>query len=79
MLEMFTRRTTFPGNDELHQLQTIYSICGTPSELDWPGIVELPWYELLRKEEPPLPNRIREIYGECVISSLLSPSSKVRC
>ena len=64
MLELFTRKTTFPGNDEIHQLETIYDTCGTPDEAEWLGLTELPWYELLRKQSPPLPNKLRETYDE---------------
>jgi CTD kinase subunit alpha len=62
MLELFTGKTTFPGNDEIHQLETIYATCGTPDEAEWKGLTELPWYELLRKQAPPLPNLLRETY-----------------
>jgi CTD kinase subunit alpha len=64
MLEIFTRRTTFAGNDEIHQLETIYATCGTPLEAEWPGLNELPWYELLRKPDAPLPNRLKATYGK---------------
>jgi CTD kinase subunit alpha len=66
MLEMFTKMTTFPGNDEIHQLETIYELIGNPSEEDYPEVSDLPWYELLRKPTPPLPNRLRETFESFV-------------
>jgi CTD kinase subunit alpha len=48
MLEIFTTRPVFQGNDEIHQLEVIYSVMGTPNEVTWPGVRDLPWYELVR-------------------------------
>lgn len=47
-MEMFTRKAIFPGEGgELSQLEKIYNVLGTPSKIEWPGIVEMPWYELM--------------------------------
>ncbi|CED82512.1 pkinase-domain-containing protein [Phaffia rhodozyma] len=70
MLEIFTRKTTFPGADEISQLEKIYSLCGTPNEEEWPGLTDLPWYELLNKDVPPVRSRLREIF-----EPLLSPGA----
>ncbi|EIW71827.1 hypothetical protein TREMEDRAFT_14841, partial [Tremella mesenterica DSM 1558] len=51
MLELFTTKPIFQGNDEIHQLETIYSILGTPRESDWPSLKDLPWYELVKPQE----------------------------
>lgn len=49
LVEIFTRHAIFPGDgSEINQLDKIYSVLGTPSRSEWPGIVELQWYELLR-------------------------------
>lgn len=49
LVEIFTRHAIFPGDgSEINQLDKIYSVLGTPSRADWPGIAELQWYELLR-------------------------------
>jgi len=61
MLELFTTKPIFQGNDEIHQLQVVYDILGTPNPNDWPGLTELPWYELVK------PNRttkggLRELF-----------------
>ena len=49
LVEIFTRHAIFPGDgSEINQLDKIYSVLGTPSRGEWPGITELQWYELLR-------------------------------
>lgn len=47
-MEMFTRKAIFPGEGgELSQLEKIYNVLGTPSPSQWPGITDMPWYELM--------------------------------
>ncbi|KAF8592385.1 Pkinase-domain-containing protein [Ramaria rubella] len=53
MLELFTTKPIFQGNDEIHQLQVVYDILGTPNPSDWPGLTELPWYELVKPKKSP--------------------------
>jgi CTD kinase subunit alpha len=49
LVEIFTRHAIFPGDGhEISQLEKIYDILGTPSRQDWPNLVEMPWFELLR-------------------------------
>lgn len=49
LVEIFTRHAIFPGDgSEINQLDKIYSVLGTPSRSEWPGIAELQWYSLLR-------------------------------
>ncbi|KAI1391044.1 Pkinase-domain-containing protein [Hypoxylon trugodes] len=49
MVEIFTRHAIFPGDGgEINQLERIYAILGTPNRVDWPGLVDMPWFELLR-------------------------------
>jgi CTD kinase subunit alpha len=49
MVEIFTRHAIFPGDGgESSQLDRIYDILGTPNRRDWPGLVDTPWFELLR-------------------------------
>jgi CTD kinase subunit alpha len=51
MLEMFVTKPVFQGNDEINQLEVIYSVMGTPDAALWPGVVDTPWYELVRPKE----------------------------
>lgn len=48
MLEMFCTKPILQGNDEIHQLEVIHSLMGTPREDDWPEVRNLPWYELIK-------------------------------
>lgn len=51
MVEIFTKHAIFPGDgSELNQLDKIYSVLGTPSRQAWPGVINMPWFELLRPE-----------------------------
>lgn len=61
MLELFLKKPVFQGNDEIHQLEVIYSIMGTPSETNWPAVKGLPWYELVKPKED-LPSKFREMF-----------------
>ncbi|KAI9890334.1 MAG: kinase subunit of RNA polymerase II carboxy-terminal domain kinase I [Vezdaea aestivalis] len=49
MIEIFTRHAIFPGDGgEINQLDKIYDVLGTPNSRDWPGLVEMQWFQLLR-------------------------------
>ncbi|KAF7352761.1 CTD kinase subunit alpha [Mycena venus] len=43
MLELFTKKPVFQGNDEIHQLDTIYKVIGTPAADRWADVANLPW------------------------------------
>ncbi|WVF73159.1 hypothetical protein IAT40_007978 [Kwoniella sp. CBS 6097] len=51
MLEIFTTKPIFQGSDEINQLEVIYNIMGTPDEAAWPGVKDLPWYELVKPKD----------------------------
>ena len=61
MLELFTKKPIFQGNDEIHQLDVIYKILGTPTTERWPGILGLPWYELVKPKDV-IVNHFRELF-----------------
>lgn len=49
MVEIFTRHAIFPGDGgEISQLDKIYAVMGTPNKAEWPGLIDMPWFELLR-------------------------------
>lgn len=51
-MEMFTKKAVFPGDGkELNQLDKLYSSLGTPTRAEWPGIVDMPWVELMGPTE----------------------------
>ncbi|PSN74454.1 Pkinase-domain-containing protein, partial [Corynespora cassiicola Philippines] len=52
LVEIFTKHAIFPGDGgEINQLDKIYNVLGTPNVKDWPGIVDMPWFELMRPAE----------------------------
>ena len=70
-MEMFTRKAVFPGEGgELNQLEKVYNVLGTPNRNDWPGIADLPWYELM---QPTLPRKLRSF--ESQFKEILSPAA----
>ncbi len=66
LVEIFTRHAIFPGDGgEISQLEKIYAILGTPNVRDWPGLVDMAWFELLRPSAK-RPNVFAEKYKERV-------------
>ena len=66
MVEIFTRHAIFPGDGgEINQLDRIYNVLGTPTKAEWPGLVDMAWFELLRPVERK-PNTFAEKYQERV-------------
>ena len=65
-LELFVKKPTFQGNDEIHQLETIFQVMGTPSTQQWPTLPGLPWYELV-KPTTPLENNFHSLFRRYVI------------
>jgi CTD kinase subunit alpha len=70
MVEIFNKRAIFPGDgSEINQLDKIYSVLGTPTTKDWPKVIEMPWFALLRPTYRK-PNVFEEKYKE-----LLTPAA----
>jgi CTD kinase subunit alpha len=66
LVEIFTRHAIFPGDGgEINQLEKIYAVLGTPNTRDWPGLVDMQWFELLRPSAK-RPNVFAEKYKERV-------------
>ncbi|KAL8900071.1 MAG: hypothetical protein Q9207_005865 [Kuettlingeria erythrocarpa] len=52
MIEIFTKHAIFPGDGgEINQLDKIYNVLGTPARSEWPGLIDMAWFELLRPLE----------------------------
>ena len=71
MLELFTKKPIFQGNDEIHQLDVVYRILGTPTPERWPSVTSLPWYELVKPKDVIL-NQFRELFKKSVVILLLN-------
>ena len=64
MVEIFTKHAIFPGDGhEINQLEKIYNVLGTPTRSEWPDLVDMAWFELLRPTERK-PNTFAEKYKE---------------
>ncbi|KAJ6053147.1 uncharacterized protein N7446_009159 [Penicillium canescens] len=51
-MEMFTKKAVFPGEGgELSQMDKLYNLLGTPTKTEWPDLVEMPWFHLMRPTE----------------------------
>ncbi|KAF9510838.1 hypothetical protein BS47DRAFT_1373238 [Hydnum rufescens UP504] len=76
MLELFTKKPIFQGNDEIHQLETIYKLMGTPSVEEWVGFSDLPWYELVKPPEK-IKNRFRSAFQKYLSPTALDLAQKL--
>lgn len=69
-VEMFTKKAVFPGEGgELSQLDKVYNVLGTPTRSDWPGIVDLPWFELMQPAD-----RRKRVF-EAMFKDVFSPAA----
>ncbi|KAJ5795192.1 hypothetical protein N7457_001791 [Penicillium paradoxum] len=69
-MEMFTKKAVFPGEGgELSQMDKIYNALGTPTKTEWPDLVEMPWFHLMRPTE-----RKKRVF-EDMYRDVLTPSA----
>ncbi|KAI5296038.1 kinase subunit of RNA polymerase II carboxy-terminal domain kinase I [Ascosphaera acerosa] len=69
-MEMFTKKAVFPGDGgEISQIDKLYTALGTPTKSDWPDILEMPWFELLRPSE-----RRKRIFDD-LYRDIISPAA----
>ncbi|KAL2846128.1 hypothetical protein BJY01DRAFT_176865 [Aspergillus pseudoustus] len=69
-VEMFTKKAVFPGEGgEISQLDKLYHTLGTPTRAEWPDIIDMPWFELMR------PTERRKRLFEDVYRDILSPAA----
>ncbi|TDL29746.1 Pkinase-domain-containing protein [Rickenella mellea] len=78
MLELFCKKPVFQGNDEIHQLDVIYKVMGTPTLKDWPGLVDMPWYELVKPRES-IRSHFREYFKKWMSSAGLDLAEQLLC
>ncbi|KAF8719882.1 hypothetical protein HU200_024643 [Digitaria exilis] len=59
--ELLYGKPILPGKNEPEQLTKIFELCGTPDELSWPGITQMPWYNNFK---PPhtMKRRVKEAF-----------------
>lgn len=69
-VEMFTKKAVFPGEGgELSQLDKVYNVLGTPTRSEWPGIIDLPWFELMQPAD-----RRKRVF-EAMFKDVFSPAA----
>ncbi|KAF5390655.1 hypothetical protein D9757_002769 [Collybiopsis confluens] len=76
MLELFTKKPVFQGNDEISQLDVIYKIFGTPSLSRWSGFANLPWYEMVKPKDP-IPNRFQDLFRKWMSPGALNLAERL--
>ena len=60
--ELLIQEPLFPGKSEIEQLNKIFEICGSVSEEDWPGYVELPHAKKIKF--PHYPGRLEQLIAD---------------
>lgn len=76
MLELFTKKPVLQGENEIHQLHVIFKIFGTPTEDRWPGLSNLPWYELIKPKEF-IPDKFRELFQKWLSPAAMNLAEKL--
>lgn len=76
-VEMFTKKAVFPGEGgEISQMEKLYNSLGTPTRAEWPDIIEMPWFELMRPTERK--KRVfEELYGHILTPAALDLVSQI--
>ena len=75
--ELFLERPLAPGRSELEQLELICRLLGSPSEKDWPGIVEMPYYEKMFKHAPKYTSTLRDVFANKVPDAALGLMDRI--
>lgn len=60
--ELFLKKPIFQGNAEQTQLEIISQICGSPSPENWPEVVNLPNYKVMRSKNH-YPRRLKDKFS----------------
>lgn len=76
LIEFFTRKAIFQGNEEVSQLLNIYKTMGTPDQNGWSEAQSLPWYSMLAPSRY-VPSRFAELYQKSLPSSVFSLAEKM--
>ncbi|XP_059308110.1 cyclin-dependent kinase C-1 isoform X3 [Lycium ferocissimum] len=59
--ELLYGKPILPGKNEPEQLNKIFELCGTPDEINWPGVSKIPWYSKFKPARP-MKRRVREVF-----------------
>jgi len=59
--ELLNGKPILPGKNEPEQLTKIFELCGTPDELNWPGVSKMPWYNNFKPPRP-LKRKVKDAF-----------------
>ncbi|CAI9109462.1 OLC1v1009284C1 [Oldenlandia corymbosa var. corymbosa] len=59
--ELLHGKPILTGKNEPEQLNKIFELCGTPDEMNWPGVSKMPWYSKFKPARP-MKRRIRDFF-----------------
>jgi len=81
--ELLAGKALLPGKDEAEQVKRIQDLCGTPTEINWPGCSRLRWYSRL-VVGPEQPCQLRQrlqarLAGRAVPESALDLAERMLC
>lgn len=87
LIELFTRKPIFQGNDEIHQVQVLFEMLGPIEKQDWPNVDTLPWYDLVRPEQGDLGqfqnqsirDRLHDLFGNLMPSDAIDVAAALLC
>ncbi|GAQ86098.1 Cdc2-related protein kinase [Klebsormidium nitens] len=60
--ELLYGKPILPGKNEVDQFQRIMELCGSPTEENWPGYLELPWAKQWTDAVPRRPRKLRHTF-----------------
>lgn len=59
--ELLNGKPILPGKNEPEQLNKIFELCGSPDEINWPGVSKIPWYNKFKPARQ-MKRRVREVF-----------------
>lgn len=71
--ELLFKRAILPGRTELDQLDLIFKLCGTPTEANWPGVQNLPFWTTLKPLVHRASNLRQSFYKYEIIMMIIKP------
>ncbi|CAN6470690.1 unnamed protein product [Victoria cruziana] len=61
--ELLNGKPILPGKNEPEQLNKIFELCGSPDEVNWPGVSKIPWYNNFKPSRP-MKRRLRDVFKQ---------------
>ncbi|KAK3001222.1 hypothetical protein RJ639_020719 [Escallonia herrerae] len=59
--ELLQGKPVLTGKNEPEQLNKIYELCGSPDEINWPGVSGIPWYNKFKPTRQ-MKRRVKEVF-----------------